>query len=559
MICGISTAVSLTAAEAKDFYLKPTQSGQVAGTPLAAISLQANNNSGTTRTRSYYRNRWLARQRARNGGGEEGTTSSGQTTSPTPSSTPAQSTEQLKGSTDSGTSGGAKFVSAPKTGGDGGTTTTPTTTPSPTPTPTPAPAPMPSPTPTPTPTPAPAPGQSTNPPAAGQTFANFNALAQSGQLSGGDRVFLLDGYHGPLSVTDLKVSSPITIATMPGETAHVDSITVRNSSNFVFKDLKVWATSPNAGTGALVRSYATSSNLAFIDLDVRSVANAGNYAQWTGTDWKNNQRIGFQVEGNANTVARNRVTGLFHGILALGANALVEENIVDGFGGDGMRALGDNSVVRRNKVQNCFQWNSNHADAFQSFSRGANGKTGTGVVKNLTIEGNKFFEWTLASTNPLRCKLQGIGMFDGMFDGITIRNNVISSRAYHGITIAGALNTKVVNNTVVNSGGTAPGYPWIRIAAHKNGTTSQNTTVANNMASGIKVNPDTTRKIVETNNFVVKNAAAEFVSPGQHNFALQSSSKGVDAGAPGLAPTVDIAGAKRPKGKAPDAGAYESF
>lgn len=382
---------------------------------------------------------------------------------------------------------------------------------------------------------------------------------KSGKVAGGDRIFLMDGYHGPLTIRDQNFSSPVVIAPVTGSVAHADSILISNSRNVYVQGLKVWARSTNAGNGALVRSYSDTSDIAFTDLDIRAVATSGNYAQWTLTDWTNNQRDGILADGNGITVARNRVTGIYHGVQSAGSNALVEENIVDGFSGDGMRALGDNSIVRRNKVQNCHQINGNHADAFQSWSRGAGGKPGTGTVHNLTVEDNKFFEWTLPTSNPLRCKLQGIGMFDGMYDGVTIRNNVISSTAYHGISLAGPLNTVISNNTVIHANGVAGNYPWIRISGHKDGTAPKNVTVANNMVTSLKVNVNAANNISVANNIVVTNASNEFTSVANRDFTLKSTSKGVDAGTPTYAPNKDIAGAPRPKGKAPDAGAYENF
>lgn len=438
--------------------------------------------------------------------------------------------------------------------GSGGETTSPVVQPAPQPAPTtpqPQPTtPMPS---TPTTVTGPAPVQT-----AGQTYPSFGALMKSGKVQGGDRVFLLAGYHGPMIVDGQYYASPVLITEMPGQVAQVDNITVRRSKNIVFQGFKVW-TSPNAnGLVAQVRSYGDSSDLTFTGLDVRAVAGATGYNTWTATDWTNNQRGGFLIDGPRQTVARNRVTGVFNGIIMQGQDALMEENIVDGFSGDGMRALGDNSVVRRNKVQNCHQIGANHTDGFQSFSRGANGKVGTGVVRNVLIEDNKIFEF-VGTRSALNCKLQGISLFDGMYDGWVIRNNVISSTAYHGITIGGGLNSQITNNTVIHAQGLAGKFPWIRVASHKNGTGSRNVTVANNLVTSLKVWNNASAGIVETNNVTVTNASGEFTGLNAQDFTLRSTAKAIDAGKVTLAPTLDIIGNARPKGKAPDAGAYESF
>lgn len=595
VLLGLSTALSASEVSATDFYVKAVTPGPVSGTPLAIITLQSGETTedptllttkddrkaersvrlktGKEATVTERAGKWVSAPGKAKRGRSEGTSGGALAGGETSTSGDSAAIVSGEGTTTgtagtTGTTGGTE--TAPSTGTETGTsagtetttsastetgTTTPTTTPTTGTTTGTTTGSTTSPT---TPTTAPtAPTSPTN--TSGVTYQSFNILMQSGKVAGGDRIFLMDGYHGPLTIRDQNFSAPVVIAPAAGSVAHADSILISNSRNIYVQGLKVWARSSSAGSGALVRSYSNTSDIAFTDLDVRAVATSGNYMQWTMTDWTNNQRIGFQVDGNRTTIARNRVTGIYHGIFSLAPNALVEENIVDGFSGDGMRALGDNSIVRRNKVQNCYQINANHADAFQSFSRGAGGKPGTGTVRNLTIEDNKFFEWTQQTSTPLRCKLQGIGMFDGMYDGVTIRNNVISSTAYHGISLAGPLNTVISNNTVIHANGVAGNYPWIRISGHKNGTPPKNVMVANNMVTSLKVNVNTANNISVANNIIVTNASNEFNSVTNRDFTLKSTSKGVDAGAPAHAPSKDIAGALRPKGKAPDAGAYENF
>jgi len=377
-------------------------------------------------------------------------------------------------------------------------------------------------------------------------------------LTSGDRVFLMDGYHGPLNLSDLKFSSKVSFAPVPGQTAHVDVINVINSSNLVLDGLKVWPTSTAPGTTALVRSYPSASDITFSNLDVRGHATAGNYMSWPLTTWTANKRPGFLMQGQQISAIGNRVTGVQKGIEALGQGALIEKNIVDGFSGDGLRALGDNSVVRGNKVQNCFDIDGNHDDAFQSFTRSPSGVPGGGVQKNLLIEDNKFFEWASSNTNPLRCMLQGIGMFDGMFDGVTIRNNVISVSAYHGIAVFGALNSTIINNTVVDAKGRAGNFAWIYVNNHKNGTRANNVVIANNLTTKMQNTTDATRNILVTNNLIVTSPSAEFTAASTQDYTLRATSKAANTGSAQYATPKDIMGVARPKGKGPDVGAYES-
>jgi Right handed beta helix region len=388
-------------------------------------------------------------------------------------------------------------------------------------------------------------------------WKSVGALLASGKVKAGDRIFLNAGYHGPLVIRGHKFTAPVLIAPAPGVVAHVDSILIDASANFVFKDLKVWPSGLNPTNTQIIRSYTTSSDLAFTGLDVRSVPDAPGYMSWSATTWKANKRSGFFLQGNRVTVQNSRVTGVFHGILLSGASSLIEGNVVDGFSADGMRAIGDNSIVRNNRVQNCISIDGTHKDGFQSFSSGPNGP-GSGVLKNLVIENNKIIEWASQQTNPLRCRLQGIGMFDGMYDGLRIENNIIVVSAYHGINVSGALNADIRQNTVVNPNGLAGKHPWVRVAAHKNGTPSRNVDLANNFATNITSVTNTANNVIVTNNVRAGAATTEFVGFATQNYALKSTSKAIDAGTATQMTAKDIAGVARFKGKGPDAGAFES-
>ncbi|MCU9847994.1 hypothetical protein OEZ60_08245 [Defluviimonas sp. WL0024] len=605
MVLSLSAACCATAVQATDFYVQPANPGPVKGTALSAISLQAmgarlgqtdlaldplalpeqslrvrhkeSSTSGTTA------GKWLRARRPGSSSTDTQLNSNAWSSDPTAGTSTSTSTsvqESSSGSTGTGTGDGSTSADG-STGTDASTsesttpvsgatsesaatepapetttTTTKTVTSDTSSTQT---EPTGTDTQTSTTQPTTATNTSTAAPAPGSTWQSLSTLLSSGQVKGGDRIFLMDGYHGAILIRDQRFTSPVVIAPVPGQTAHAESIQMRNTTNVVVQGLKVWATSSSAGAGILVRTYGDTADLSFLNLDVRSVADAANYVQWDSSTWLANKRNGFLIDGNRNTVSGSRITGLYHGLQGFGTNVLLENNIIDGFSGDGLRALGDSSIVRNNKVQNCFQIDGNHADGFQSFSRGTDGKVGTGTVRNLVIENNKLFEWTSSATNPLRCKLQGIGMFDGMFDGILIRNNLITSSAYHGITIAGALNSTVVNNTVIRPDGAADKAPWIMIGYHKNGTPSKNTTVANNLVTRINTKPDTANNIVVTNNIEVTNSSTEFTSVNTQNFTLKSGAQAIDAGTSRHAPPSDIVGATRPKGKAPDAGAYENF
>ncbi len=520
LLTSVGLVSCLTPAVATDFYVQALKAGPVAGTALAVITLQAST-AGTAPTTDSGSVTLLALNPTT--AGKWIRPNSTQTTAPT-------TTIPLAGSPTITTTAKTSDVVA-----TGTTTTTTTTTTAPTVT-----------------------AAAATVPSGATTWKSVGALLSSGQVKGGDRIFLMDGYHGPITFRGMAFSSTVVVAPMSGKTAHVDTILVDSSKNIVFRGLKVWPlTSTN--NGAIIRTYGSASDITFDSLDLRADADSANYMKWPLTTWTAEKRIGFMTQGPRNSVTNNRITGIQHGILSMGASALVEKNIIDGFSGDGMRALGNDTIVRNNKVQNCFQIDGNHADGFQAYSVGAGGKPGTGTLMNLVVENNKFFEWTQSATSPYRCQLQGIGMFDGMYDGTRIENNSIIASAYHGITVAGALNTIIRQNTVVNSNGAGGKHPWIRVSYHKNGTAPKNVQVVNNFATNFIDTTNTANNIYFGNNQRAGIATNEFAAFTQQNLALKAGSKAIDAGDKTRTNKADILGIARWKGAAPDAGAFESF
>ncbi len=499
LMAGCSAAFCGTGAWATDFYVKPASPGPVAGTPLGAVNLQSS-------------------------------------TVVEPEATSGSFYKRLR-PTVSGSDATTTWVNPETTQPVSGSTLSGETSPTPTTTLTPVTQPV------------------TNP---GAPWNSVDELLKSGQVQGGDRILLMGGYYGALNIRNAKFATPVTIQPVPGQIAHAETMTVRASSNLIIRDLKLWALTENHPVNLVIRNYGDTSNITFTNLDVRAYKDSANYMKWTQAKWLANQRSGFFIDGANITIQNNRVTGIYHGIQTLGPNAIIRNNIVDGFGGDGMRALGANSLVQGNKLQNCFQINTNHADGFQSFSRDpVTGKAGIGVLVGLQLIGNKIVEWNSSATNPLRCKLQGIGMFDGMYDDLVIQNNLIVTSHYHGIAVAGTRRAKITNNTVINMNGGTSKYPWIKVTHHKNGTLSSDVTIANNIANQVAPLAATMANSVATNN-IVPIWSRDFTAPRTLDFSLTTGSPAVDGGTAKFAPKDDILKALRPKGKGPDIGAYET-
>ncbi|MFN0113656.1 MAG: right-handed parallel beta-helix repeat-containing protein [Paracoccaceae bacterium] len=404
----------------------------------------------------------------------------------------------------------------------------------------------------------PAAGGSVDAPEGARTWPSVEAVLKSGGLKGGDRILLMAGDHGPLVVRGARFAVPVVIEPQPGAAAHVGSITTNDAAFVTFRGLQVWPKGGAMPGFAVVLSGKKTADLVFEGLDIRSADDAAGFAGWALEDWRANKVSGMLLQGARTTVRDVTVTGAYNGILLTGDGGVIEGSLVDGFSGDGMRALGNDSRISHNTIRNCIIINDSHRDGIQSYSTGPDDKPGAGTQRRLVIEGNRILEWTLPVASPLRCAMQGIGMFDGMFDGVRIENNVIVVSAYHGIAMAGALNSVIRNNTVVAANGRGGKRPWIRVGAHKNGTPSGNVLVTGNLTNFLNTKADAGKGIVVSGN-VTAVPLRDFVDFGRLDLRLRPSSPAVDAADRVASAATDIDGVARWKGQGPDAGAHESY
>lgn len=371
----------------------------------------------------------------------------------------------------------------------------------------------------------------------------------SGRINGGDNILLMDGEHGILKVQK-SFTSAVTIKSQNARNAHVEYIYVlAPTNNLIVQDLKVWPTNPLVHPSVLVYSGSGTADNQFINLDIRAGKDAFNYINWSAADWLARAMDGAMMDGDRMEVRQSTFTGVHFGVVISGVDGVVASNLIDGFSADGLRGNGARGNFRDNIVKNCISVDGNHADGFQAFSSSA--------ITGLVLERNTIIEWELVKSHPLRCGLQGIGMFDGFFDNLTIRNNVIAVRNGHGISVFGARHATITNNTVVNVDGIQPGYPWIGIFPNKNGTPSTDVIVANNIAMAYSGVTDKANRVSFINNRISRNPDFAYVDISTFNYEPKPTSRFIDAADPLYAPALDTDRHKRPSGAGPDVGAIE--
>jgi hypothetical protein len=184
---------------------------------------------------------------------------------------------------------------------------------------------------------------------------------------------------------------------------------------------------------------------------------------------------------------------------------------------------------------------------------------------DVVIDGNRIITQTRPDLVLPAGTLQGITVFDGRWDGFQVFNNLVVATAWHGITIAGAKNLSIVNNTLANISPEPRRTSWIKFAAYKNdpADTVYNVIMRNNVApfQGTDRRDMAYGNVAIDHNLILKNPGEyedNFVKFDPEKFAFDlHPTKRSDARGEGSsegAPATDIEGNPR---KAPiDIGAF---
>lgn len=375
----------------------------------------------------------------------------------------------------------------------------------------------------------------------------------------GTRLVLAAGFYG-----DLILHAAQGLTVQGGEGGAVfSSVAIDGSSDVILRSLTVdWARRhPLSGDEESSRHSAVRINRSRgITIDGLTIRSSEDGSSWTGEEWRARAASGITAQGENLVIRNNRLFYVRHGIQLTGSHGLIEGNTVAHFSGDGLRAIGDFNTVQDNVVHSCYAVDKNHDDGFQSWSLGADGRAGAGVSRGTVLRRNTFLSYQKPG-HPLQCLLQGIGMFDGIYEDWLIENNLVVVDHWHGITVMGARRVVIRNNTVFDPTDNRVGPAGVRILPHKDGRQPEGSLIANNLAprkskAWPKGFPPVRGGVDYLGNVFYGNPRNVFRDPDRFDLRPHAKSFGTDY-AKGDVPQDDLTGLPRPWGKRADVGAYE--
>ncbi len=382
-------------------------------------------------------------------------------------------------------------------------------------------------------------------------------------ISDGDTLFLRSGFHGSGFGIIGYHNTSVVIKAQEGHVPYVFQVYILGS-NWVLDGI-LFTPEWNRGhefyanfeNGTLFKYDANSHDNIVQNCEFRSSRNTTN---WSVQNWRDSVWSGLKDYGKDNITRHNHFKNVAYGITAnFGSEgAVFLNNIVEIYSGDGIRNAGaDSTIIEYNQVRNAVEldpdpFTGNHEDGIQ----------GWGDTRGLIIRGNFVYSNTSVDSIPFIAPIQGIVIFDGSTTDAIIENNVVVTEHWHGITLLGAYNTKIINNTVlpVPNVTATQGPPWIRIDKKKDGTASSGNIIRNNLSTDLVVESGSSvvdHNIVSLSASLFCNDYANWDFTPKQDFMLSGKAI-IDAGSIIDAPAIDIEGNIRPQGNGIDIGAYES-
>lgn len=314
----------------------------------------------------------------------------------------------------------------------------------------------------------------------------------------GDVLVLHRGYHGAPTITGIH-SGNVFIRPKKGHTPAVRFLILQNAHYWHIKGLTISkSTTPKDhpdhtlnGSGLKIDDQKNE-NSHFNIIESCSLYTRQDSNGFTAMQWKNN-KAGIAVYGKNNQLTGNH---LFNGggiqIGYHSNNTYVGHNVVENIASDAMGIRGNNCVIEHNLLMNSHKVDGNHNDLIQGW-----GSKGNIIRHNqlwaFTDPNQKFISNGKKVPKGISTT-QGIGCFDGKFEGWVIENNLIRVDHPIGIMIINAQGCTIRGNKVFRAGKKLwlkhkrRNPPGICIGFKNRGAGSRNNVIVDNEAEYFSLN-----------------------------------------------------------------------
>ena len=369
----------------------------------------------------------------------------------------------------------------------------------------------------------------------------------------GDTLMLYNGLHGDIFIQNYINEQNITVINVAGNIPVFKKLHIQAGKNWIFNGIEI--SSEPYGTylnNKLVFLESGHWQGPVSNIKIENCHIYSTVIPWkVANDWVNKASDGIYINPGTNLIdiKDNIIENISFGIRIQGDNQTISGNIIKNFSADGIRIVSSNNLIEKNIIKNCYSVDENHDDGIQSFTNGGY------VVDNNIIRQNIILNYE-DPNQPLLGDLQGIGCFGGPYNNWTIENNLVVVNHWHGISLYGAINCSIINNTVLDPTPSSDiGPSWIKIE-DDTGIPSTNCIVKNNVVNTIAVTANTT---VGNNTMfqTLTDYSSNFIDYSIFDFHLLQTSSLIDAADSTVAPNIDLDGNARPSGTLPDIGAYE--
>ncbi len=367
------------------------------------------------------------------------------------------------------------------------------------------------------------------------TFGSVN-WANVG-LQDNDIIMLLDGQHGNGFMINQQFATNLLIKAENLQLAVLTKLQLNSCSNITLEDIKI-----DASTGSFDKNdpiLIGDDSTSFITINNCLVQAADDSSTWTQADWYSNTASGIQMRGNNITVTNSTFLNLYHAVELRGDNTSMQNNTILNFAADAIRGLGSNCTYENNIIKNCFidDYAIQHDDAFQAFD------TTGGIISNVTFRNNTVILFENPSqfvidNDLIGDLMQGVIITDGNAEAWVVENNLVVNSQSHGITLYGAQNCRIQNNTVIQTPlvSILDDVPWISVQnqTKSGGRVNQDNIIRNNTSGRFTTwtygTNTTDENNIDIDQSAVSNYDAYFVDYANGDFHSIETSPAVNGG-----------------------------